>query len=325
MKLAYSCAGEGFGHVSRLSVLLPHLEARHEVGLFLPASVVEFLAAKVGPRPSTRIPGLHFEHRGDRIRWGASFRAMLPVLVAFPLMVWRLARQLRRQSYQAVVSDYEPHLAWAGWLAGLPILQINHPGVLTRVRVRGAWLGVVGSRLLEGPWSERILVSFFHGDVGPLLRPALKARAARAGSELLVHLKTSYRARALAVLRAVPGLRYRVFPSPVENFDEALLDCAGVVSPAGHQVLAEALALGKPVLALPQIGQPEQTLNAQQLVATGRGHSGSLETFETDLRRFLASLDTLASAPVVGRFRFEDGTPELLTRLEAFLERRVAG
>lgn len=326
MKIAYSCAGEGFGHVSRLAVLLPHLEVSHQVGLFVPRSVLGFLNTRVGPRKTTDVPGIHFVQRHDRVKLGTSFVKLLPVVLQFPLVVWRLARQLRRERYQAVVSDYEPHLAWAGRLAGLPILQLNHPGVLTRVPPNGllAWLGSLGSRLMEGPWDRRILVSFFQGDVGPLLRPALKSRLPKNGPTLVINLKESYRPRALAVLGRFPGLNFRLFPTAGENFDDALLDCAGVVTPAGHQVIAEALSLGKPVLALPQVGQPEQALNAQQLVATGRGRIGSLDTLEDDLREFLALLPLLsADRPLPAGFIVSDGTPEILARIDRFLAQRV--
>jgi UDP:flavonoid glycosyltransferase YjiC (YdhE family) len=326
MKIAYSCNGEGFGHVSRLATLLPHLEQIHEIGLFLPRSVVPFLVGKVGPRSWTPIPGLHFVHRGDKILFQESFLKGLPVALAFPFTVARLARQLRAGGYQAVICDFEPHLAWAAKLAGLPVFQLNHPGILTRVRDHGLgpWFGALGTRLMEGPWDERILVSFFNGDVGPLLRPALRRRKPRNRGTIVVNLKPSYRAPVLAVLARYPGWKWRVFPAPGQNFDTALLDCTAVISPAGHQVLAEALALGKPILALPQDGQPEQHLNAVKLLATGRGRVGTLATFEDDLKAFLADLPRLRKAgPLPAGFNLQDGTPALLSRLERFLATRT--
>ena len=325
MKIAYSCAGEGFGHVSRLSVLLPHLEQRHEVGLFLPGTVVAFLEGRCGPRPAVRIPGIFYHQRHDRVRYGASFLALLPVLVGFPLQVLRLARLLRRGGYQAVISDFEPHLPWAARLAGLPILQLNHPGVLTRLPAQNlsGWMAGLGTRLLEGPWDKRILVSFFGGDVGPLLRPALRKRAPRSGPVVVVNLKDSYRPRALATLARMSHWQFQLFPRVGGDFDEALLDCAAVVTPAGHQVIAEALALGKPVLALPQRGQPEQRLNAEYLVSTGRGRSGSLDTLERDLLEFLALLPLLQHPkPLPPGFNLTDGTEAALAGIEAFLAQR---
>lgn len=328
MKIAYSCNGEGFGHVSRLTTLLPHLEERHQIGLFLPPSVVPFLTSKVGPRPTQPIPGLHFVHRNQRVLAAATLKKSLPILAQFPFEVARLARLLRRGKYQAVISDFEPHLAWAARLVGLPVFQLNHPGIMTRVRVRGlvSWIGSLGSRLMEGPWDQRVLVSFFNGDVGPLLRPSLRGRKPRDRGTLVINLKESYRPKALAVLRRLKGLKWKLFPSPGEDFDTALLNCRAVVSPAGHQVLAEALALGKPVLALPQEGQPEQALNAEKLVITGRGRVGSLDTFEADLTQFLADLPEMKAKKDLPRgFNLEDGTPALLAKLETFLTQRVAG
>lgn len=329
MKIAYSCNGEGFGHVSRLATLLPDLEKNHEVGLFLPASVEPFLRSKVGPRPWIRIPGLHFAQRGDRILLAETAALAWPVIARFPLEVARLIHLLRKGRYQAVLCDFEPHLAWAGRLAGLPVFQINHPGIMTRVRTPGQlgpWFEALGARLMEGPWDQRVLVSFFNGDVGPLLRPALRLNKPKRGKTVVVNLKDSYRAQALEVLKRFPRLNWKVFPSPGEDFDQALLNCAAVISPAGHQVLAEALALGKPVLALPQDGQPEQLLNAVKLEATGRGQIGSLKTLERDLKRFLKALPGLRrKKPLPRGYNLQDGTPALLAKLEAFLTTRVAG
>lgn len=328
MKIAYSCNGEGFGHISRLTTLLPHLEEKYQIGLFLPSSVHGFLKAKVGARTVHKIPGLHFVQTGDRIRFRASMALGLPIALQFPFVVARLARKLRTEGYQAVISDFEPHLAWAGWVAGLPVIQLNHPGILTRVRDRGLlpWLSALGIRLMEGPWNRRILVSFFNGDVGPLLRPGLRRRKPKDRGMLVVNLKESYRPQALAVLERFPDLKWKVFPAAGEDFDSALLDCSAVVSPAGHQVLAEALALGKPVLALPQDGQPEQLLNAVKLRATGRGRVGSLATLENDLRGFLDDLPQLKTGgPLPAGYNLEDGTTALLAKLDDFLTAQVAG
>jgi len=327
MKIAYSCNGEGFGHISRLTTLLPHLEKTHTIGLFLPKSVVGFLRSKVGDRPSITIPGLHFIHRGDKILAKESFLTGLPVALAFPFTVARLARRLRAEGYQAVISDFEPHLAWAGVLAGLPVFQLNHPGILTRVRDHGLipWFNALATRVMEGPWDQRILVSFFNGDVGPLLRPTLRRRKPRDRGTVVVNLKDSYRSKALEILHKFPGWKWKVFPTPGEDFDTALLDCTAVVSPAGHQVLAEALALGKPILALPLDGQPEQHLNALKLLATGRGKIGSLATLEDDLRAFLADLPRLkAGGPLPSGYNLQDGTPALLEKFERFLATKVA-
>ena len=327
MKIAYSCAGEGFGHISRMATLLPHLEQNHQLGLFLPTSVESFLRAKVGPRAWTPIPGFHFAHRGDKILLKESLVGALPVFTGFAITVLRLARTLKKEQYQAVISDFEPHLAWAARLAGLPVFQLNHPGIMTRVREHtlSGWLGALATRLMEGPWDQRVLVSFFAGDVGPLLRPSLRRRKPRNRGTVVINLKNSYRSQALAVLKRFPQVKWRVFPTPGKDFDTALLDCAAVVSPAGHQVLAEALALGKPVLALPQDGQPEQMLNAVQLKATGRGRIGSLATLESDLTAFLAELPQLRAGKVLPGFNLQDGTPALLAKFEHFLATKVAG
>jgi len=82
----------------------------------------------------------------------------------------------------------------AGKRAGIPVLQINHPGIISRTFPLNPflWIPALVSIFLEGPWTERIHVSFFHGDVGPLFRPSLFEHSLRDEGYILVNLKPAY-------------------------------------------------------------------------------------------------------------------------------------
>ena len=90
----------------------------------------------------------------------------------------------------------------------------------------------LATRILEGPWDERMLVSFYDGDVGPILRNEIFAHPVRDDGTLLVNLKECLRPVVLPVLDAM-GLRYRLVPDPRVNFEKALAACSFVLSTAG--------------------------------------------------------------------------------------------
>ncbi len=326
MRIAYSCAGEGLGHAARLLVIAPELEKRHDIRFFVPETIRIFLERRRPGFEAQTIPGLAFAKRRDRIALVATLWHNLPSILLFPVTVGRLARQLRRQGYQAVISDFEPHLAWAGWLARLPVFQANHPGIVSDCMTLNpvSWIQALAAKFLEGPWTRRAHISFYQGDVGPLFRPSLFRHQRQNGTYLVLNLsKDSYRRPILHFLRQQhPGLDIRVFPDPQSDFEAALAGCGAVVSSAGHQMVAEALVLGKPILVIPQQGQWEQLLNARMLTRSGRGMSTSFNQLSRDFPLFLRQLHRFQQAfgeALPPGFHLEDGTNNLCSRIERFL------
>ena len=56
MRIAYSCAGEGFGHAARMVALYPSLAARHELDLYVPGSVEAFVRDRIARSRIHSIP-----------------------------------------------------------------------------------------------------------------------------------------------------------------------------------------------------------------------------------------------------------------------------
>ena len=56
-----------------------------------------------------------------------------------------------------------------------------------------ALVTALATRFLEGPWNERIHVSFYDGDVGPILREEIFAHPVHDDGTLLVNLKDCLR------------------------------------------------------------------------------------------------------------------------------------
>jgi len=326
IRIAYSCAGEGFGHAARLVALAPLLEERYEMHYFVPEGLKRFIADKLPSFTSYPLPHYSFVKKEDRVQWIATSLKTIPQLIYFRMDVEQLEILLRKLGIQAVLSDYDPYLAWAGKRAGIPVLQINHPGIISRVLPLdpSGWIPSLVSLFLEGPWTERIHISFYHGDVGPLFRPSLFEYPIRDEGYILVNLKPAYREPVLRVLRGMTGIRYRIFPSKDGNFEEALAGCSAVLSSAGHQIISEALLLGKPILVIPQKGQYEQQLNARMLRKTNKGTFTTLSRLKKDLSAFLARLEDYRNVSTLPKgFTLEDGTADLLRRIDGFLRKHA--
>ena len=320
MRIAYSFAGEGLGHAARTSVIGPLLEHDHNVVYFVPDVARDFVISRLGKGHFERILHFSFQKKGERVRLLASIFCTLPLLVRFPFEMMRLIDRLHALRIDAVISDFDPFLPWAARIAGIPILQINHPGVVQRV-LRPRFISLItalATRLLEGPWNDRILISFYNGDVGPILREEIFAHPVRDDGTILVNLKECLRPVVVPVLDAM-HLRYRLVPDPRQNFEEAIAACSFVLSTAGHQIIVESIALNKPILVIPQRGQWEQQLNAEMVEKTRKGKSTTVERLRVDLPDFRRHLGRYRSSRVPAGFITSDDRKSILQRIEVFL------
>lgn len=309
-----------------MASLAPRLEERYEMYYFIPSRLEPFLLEKLASFTFHPLPYFSYVKKEDRIEWIPTAFNTVPQLLNFGNEVDQLVHVLKRLQIHAVLSDYDPYLAWAGKKAGIPVLQVNHPGIIARFFPLhpAGWVPALVSLFLEGPWTERIHVSFFQGDVGPLFRSSLFQYPVRDEGYLLVNVKPSYREPVLQVLKRLPGIPYKLFPSRIENFENSLARCRAVLSSAGHQIIAEAMVLGKPILVIPQKGQWEQQLNARMLHRTRRGTLTTLSRLKKDLPLFWDSLEEYPNTGILPEgYTVEDGTETLMQKIEGFLTRHV--
>lgn len=136
----------------------------------------------------------------------------------------------------------------------------------------------------------------------------------------MVNLKDSLRPVVLPILDAM-NLRYLLVPDRRVDFERALAACPCVLSTAGHQIIAECIALNKPIMVIPQRGQWEQQLNAEMLEKTGKGRSTTIERLGSDLVEFMRALERYRSSRIPAGFTFADDRKSILRGIEAFLRR----
>ncbi|MFO8065232.1 MAG: glycosyltransferase family protein [Spirochaetia bacterium] len=335
MNVAMSCAGEGFGHVSRMISFAQSLRDQYQLVLFAPKSVQHHIRRSIPDAVVVTIPYFNMVKRGDRIRYRATVLQNVNRAIAFRADVRMIRRRLAALKVRAVVTDYEPYLPAAARALDVPVMQVNHPGIVLRHPGMSvdSFVARIVARMMMGRSDRKMFVSFYNGDIGPILKDELAQQTTSRGSYYVVYAKPTYRRKVIMELEKLGIVDYMVFPDPRRDYVTALAGCRGLITGGGHQSLSEAVTLGKPVFSIPQRGQYEQQLNARMLVASGWGMKGRFSNLDTTLSRFIANIDRF---PLHGRntsvffdaagtrFRFVNDRETAVAAIDTFI-REYAG
>jgi uncharacterized protein (TIGR00661 family) len=290
----------------------------HEVKIFAGGDALEALAREFDVHP---IPTMRFAYdRGKKSTW-CTIQKNLPLvgdLVRVGAATRSVLGEFRRFEPQVVICDCEPWTFRAAGLLSIPRIAFDHFGVMVRCRVRlnwGDWLRSLVDRSVY-QWmvggAERALVSSFYPVaprspdvklIGPLLRERVRTITPRRGAHLLAYFNQGASQLTSAILQALTdtGLEVRLYgakrtgrvgcvvfrPPGDRSFLEDLAGCRAVISTAGNQLMGEAMALGKPVLVVPE-NSVEQRMNAAAVERMAIGERIEPERLTADaIRRFL--------------------------------------
>ena len=320
-RIGFSLAGEGRGHAARVVALSQVLAGRFEIVYFCPEPAKDFITKHIPDAVIEPVPALNFVKNGHGIDYFRTLFATLKTIRSVKSDIRNLSERMRGLGLTALISDFEPYASWAAAHCGIPVLNLNHPGVILKYLSLSpaAWIAQAVAILMMPPAQKTLICSFYRGDVGPIIRRELREAETVQGDYYLVYAKNSSRERICSILERFPGESFRIFPDPEADFTKALIGCRGVIAPAGHQLLSESLFLGKPVLAIPQAGQYEQRLNARMLRLSGRGMGTSIRTLEKTLPEFFRRIDDFpAESKGLESFRFDDETHRTAGIIAAF-------
>lgn len=360
--LWYGVQGEGRGHAARSRVLIERLRAEgHAVRIFTGGDAEAMFA---GDPDLERVPLMRFAYLRGRLSLARSILRNAGIASQLLTMtgptIGSLSRRSRRERPDLVVTDFEPFLCRVGKRARVPVVCVDHQHclsdtVLPRLGrigddVSGRILSFGVPRVSHSP--HRVVSSFAHFPrragsdallVGCFLRPrvvtlAREAVAPRSGRVTVYVKESALLERILPVLRTrketfevwsdlsgreeIGNVALR--PLHPTAFLESLAASEWLLSTAGNQGLGEALALGRPVLAIPVPGQTEQEYNGLALERSGCGRKLSLsdlagdalEAFARERPRHLQALrDRRALSP-----ELVDGTDAALEYLTGIIE-----
>jgi len=347
MRIAYGVHGYSRGHATRALPVLEALSQRHELLLFAGGDAHEMLEERFEVQPIPCLGFVYQRGRRSNLRTLAANWPKMLELAARGASVQAVVSRLEGFRPDALISDAEPWTHLAGAMLGVPRIGFDHFGILVHCKVRLPWLDwckslfdrVTYRWLMRSP--QRVLVSSFFDAppaqsdvrvVGPILRERLLATTPSSGEHVLAYFNQGSVQLSDVVLDALSeagpeirlyGTRHvgargklRFRPPGLDPFLEDLAACRAVISTAGNQLVGEAMALGKPMLVLPE-ATVEQRLNAREIVRLGIGEQLSLSALTAD-----AVAGFLLRAPAYAescQARARDGRLEAIQILERWI------
>lgn len=349
----YSLMGEGRGHAARARAMVERLRDRHRIVLYTSHDALAFLRGLYrasGDVEVREIEGLKFHYSGDKLHLTKTISRGLSLWWRQKAVLAAIEPDFVRDRPDLLVADFEPLLPRVAHQLSVPVLSLDHQHFLVAYDLSCLPLHLrtyaIGMRRFVEAFKihpQRTVVSAFYKpplrrgyedviQVGPLLRPAVRAMQPTRGQHVLSYLR---RATPPAVLEMLASLQLpmRVYglgkrpargsiefrPIDEQMFVEDIASCDCVIAAAGNQLLGEALHFRKPFFALPEQKHHEQCINACFLEQLGGGDWVPVERLShEDLRAFMNRREQYRQNLEQSPERF-DGTDEAAAAIEAML------
>lgn len=283
MKILFAIQGTGNGHVSRARDIIPHLKKHGHVDLLISGT-----QADVGLEQA-----LKYKLHGCSFIFGKSggIDYSKTILQSKPIQLIRDIRQLPLEQYNLIVNDFEPISAWAARLRKIPTVSLSHQCAFLSPKVpRPAKADPIAKLVLEryARCTHNIGFHFKQYDDyinTPVIRQEIRDLAVSNLGHYTVYLPAYDDTFLVKQLAKIKGVQWQVFSKhckekyqvegvdvrPVNNqeFNTSLASCTGILTGGGFEAPAEALFLGKKIIAVPMKGQYEQQCNAEALKEMG--------------------------------------------------------
>ena len=324
--IAFGVAGEGRGHAARAIALSEILEEYYNIVVFAPSDISGFISDKIRNARIIEIPGINFHKENHVIKYHKTLVKNLTNIGRLHPEVKRIHAAMEQLAVDTVISDFEPYTALAGSMLNLPVLNLNHPGIILRYfsLKPDALAAKIAAKIMMPSGTQELICSFYGGDVGPIIRKEIRYIKPYKSDYFVVYTKEESREAVLEALKNFPEHDFRIFPDKDKDFTKALAGCRGVISSSGHQMLSEALYLRKPVLAFPQKMQFEQRLNAIMLERSGRGMHGDIKHIEKSISEFIDVIDEFPYRSTnTELFLFNDFTQATANCIRNFVEYNI--
>lgn len=283
MKILLAVQGTGNGHLSRARDIIPLLQRYGELDIAISGTQADVTLAHP---VKYRLHGLSFifGKKGGVDRQltykNMDLRQLRRDIKEFPL-----------EKYDLVINDFEPVTAWACKLRHKQCIALSHQSsFLSRKTPRPCDKWDISELILShyAPSSDAIGFHFQSYDTfihTPVIRKEIRNVQPSNRGHYTVYLPAYDDRILIPFLQQVPEVQWEVFSKhsgipfrngnvwvrPVENssYNTSVLNCEGLLTGGGFEGPAEAIFLGKKILAIPMTGQWEQQCNAEAMRRMG--------------------------------------------------------
>jgi uncharacterized protein (TIGR00661 family) len=285
MRILYAIQGTGNGHLSRALDIVPLLQARCEQLDVLVSGPPADLPLPFEVKYRARGMGFIFGKKG-----GINFVKTFWQFNSAKFL--REVRHLPVESYDLVISDFEPVSSWACKLREVPCVALSHQSaVLHATAPRPDTEDPAGRAVLRHYAPSTAQYGFHFQRYAPeIFTPVIRRQVRELAPvneghytvylpafdeqtlvERLRYLSRTTRWEVFSKHSTQPAEHgnVRVWPVSGAAFLDSLSRSAGVLCGAGFETPAEALYLGKKLLVVPMKQQYEQQCNAAALAQLG--------------------------------------------------------
>jgi uncharacterized protein (TIGR00661 family) len=332
MKIFYAVQATGNGHISRAMTLLPYLQEYGTVDIFLSGDN-SHLVLDAPVKYRSKGISLFYNCKGGLDYWKMVKRIQ-------PLRVMQEIRDLPVEKYDMVLNDFDFITSAACARKKIPSIHFGHQASFQSAATpRPVKKDITGEWLLKNYVKAAHHVglhfkSYEEGIFPAVIKNEILEADPCDNNFILVYLPSYCEKQLTQMFRVIPDFRFRVFsretkmarternisfvPVTKDLFNESLITCTGIITGAGFETPAEALHLGKKILATPIRGQYEQQCNAAALQQMGITCLTKIdESFPVHFYRWIQS-----AAPV--QVSYSNVIPSCLNHLFSLAEKKCS-
>ncbi len=325
MKILYAIQGTGNGHVARAREIVPILQKRHEVDVLIS-----------GTQADVTLPfEVKYVYKGLSFIFGK--KGGVDLLETYRRsnlsILFGEISSLPVQTYDLVISDFEPVSAWACYQKNKLCLGVSHQAaVLNKNAPQPKKYDPAGKAILKNyaPVSYKYGFHFKAYDSNiftPVIRKEVRDLPVEDKGHYTVYLPSYSDEKILKVLGEFKDVHWQVFskhnkePNTVENisirpidnneFIASMAASTGVLCGAGFETPAEALFLKKKLLVIPMKGQYEQQCNAAALESLG------VPVIKALKKKHLSIIENWLKSTETVEVEYADETEEVLNTIIA--------
>lgn len=291
MNILYSVQATGNGHISRAMELLPFLKQYGEVDIFL-SGANSSLDFSFPIRYRSKGLSLFYTCKG-KLNYKKTFLSFAP------LRIRKEVKDLPVEKYDLVLNDFECITSLACAYKKMPSINFGHQASFNSpLTPRPAEKNKMGEWILKNYARASFNIGLHFKEYDKFIfPPVIKKEIMEAEPidkgfisvylpsycekimEKFFHPLSYHRFHIFSFETKQPRQSRNITFLPVDKklFNEALINCSGIITGGGFETPAEALKLGKKLMVIPIKGQYEQRCNAAALEQMGVKKLDSLD------------------------------------------------